>query len=82
MSKPNDNMKKAVIQATLETNTVKNKPDYIKNFIQSNKKLKGKNIIQIVFSKKMIVSCSAPRQEVYQKKYWISLNQIEFSKFQ
>ena len=36
MSKPNDNMKKAVIQATLETNTVKNKPDYIKNFIQSN----------------------------------------------
>ena len=39
MSKPNDNMKKAVIQATLETNTVKNKPDYIKNFIQSNKKL-------------------------------------------
>ena len=69
MSKPNDNMKKAVIQATLETNTVKNKPDYIKNFIQSNRKLKGKNIIQIVFSKKMIVSCSAPRQEVYQKKY-------------
>ena len=39
MSKPNDNMKKAVIQATLETNTVKNKPDYIKNFIQSNKNL-------------------------------------------
>ena len=28
-------MKKAIIQATLETNTVKNKPDYIKNFIQS-----------------------------------------------
>ena len=52
MSNPNDNMKKAVIQATLETNTVKNKPDYIKNFIQSNRKLKGKNIIKNVVSKK------------------------------
>ena len=52
MSKPNDNMKKAVIQATLENNNVKNKPDYIKNFIQSNKKLKGKNIIKNVVSKK------------------------------
>ena len=52
MSKPNDNMKKAVIQATLETNTVKNKREYIKNFIQSNKKLKGKNIIKNVVSKK------------------------------
>ena len=52
MSKPNDNMKKAEIQATLETNTVKNKPDYIKNFIQSNRKLKGKNIIKNVVSKK------------------------------
>jgi hypothetical protein len=52
MSKPNDNMKKAIIQTTLETNTVKNKPDYIKNFIQSNKKLKGKNIIKNVISKK------------------------------
>ena len=45
-------MKKAIIQTTLETNTVKNKPDYIKNFIQSNKKLKGKNIIKNVISKK------------------------------
>ncbi len=52
MSKPNDNMKKAIIQTTLETNTIKNKPDYIKNFIQSNKKLKGKNIIKNVISKK------------------------------
>ena len=52
MSKPNNTMKRAVIQATLETNTVKNKPDYIKNFIQSNKKLKGKNIINNVVSKK------------------------------
>ena len=52
MSKPNDSMKKAIIQTTLETNTVKNRPDYIKNFIQSNKKLKGKNIIKNVISKK------------------------------
>ena len=52
MSKPNNNMKKAIILTTLETNTVKNKPDYIKNFIQSNKKLKGKNIIKNVISKK------------------------------
>ena len=52
MAKPNDNMKKAIIQTTLETNTVKNKPDYIKNFIQSNRKLKGKNIIKNVVSKK------------------------------
>ena len=48
----NKDMKKAVIQATLETNTVKNKPDYIKNFIQLNKKLNGKNIIKNVVSKK------------------------------
>ena len=52
MAKPNDNMKKAIIQATLETNTVKNKPDYIKNFIQSNRKLKGKSIIRDAVSKK------------------------------
>ena len=54
MSKPNNTMKRAVIQATLETNTIKNKPDYIKNFIQSNRKLKGKNIIKNVVSKKYI----------------------------
>ena len=52
MSKPNNNMKRAVIQATLETNTVKNKPDYIKNFIKLNKRLIGKNIIKNVISKK------------------------------
>ena len=52
MSKLNDTMKKAVIQTTLETNTVKNKPDYIKNFIKLNKKLIGKNIIKNVISKK------------------------------
>ncbi len=45
-------MRKAVIQTTLETNTLKNKPDYIKNFIQSNRKLKGRNIIKNVISKK------------------------------
>ena len=48
----NKDMKKAVIQATLETNTVKNKPDYIKNFIKLNKRLIGKNIIKNVISKK------------------------------
>ena len=42
MSKLNKEMRKAVIQTTLETNTLKNKPDYIKNFIQSNRKLKGR----------------------------------------
>ena len=52
MSKLNDTMKKAVIQTTLETNTVKNKPDYIKNFIKLNKKLIGKNVIKNVISKK------------------------------
>jgi len=52
MSKPNDTMKKAVIQTTLETNTVKNKPDYIKNFIKLNRRLAGKNIIKNVISKK------------------------------
>ena len=52
MSKVNDNMKKAVIQTTLETNTLKNKPDYIKNFIKLNKRLIGKNIIKNVISKK------------------------------
>ena len=52
MSKLNDTMKKAVIQTTLETNTVKNKPDYIKNFIKLNRRLAGKNIIKNVISKK------------------------------
>jgi len=52
MSKPNNTMKKAVIQTTLETNTVKNKPDYIKNFIKLNRRLAGKNIIKNVISKK------------------------------
>tara|TARA_R100001443_G_scaffold54427_1_gene65873 strand:- start:182 stop:340 length:159 start_codon:yes stop_codon:yes gene_type:complete len=52
MSKLNKEMRKAVIQTTLETNTLKNKPDYIKNFIQSNRKLKGRNIIKNVISKK------------------------------
>ncbi len=45
-------MKKAIIQATLETNVLKNKPDYIKNFIKLNKKLIGKNIIKNVIQKK------------------------------
>ena len=52
MSKPNNTMKKAVIQTILETNTIKNKPDYIKNFTKLNKKLIGKNIIKNVISKK------------------------------
>ena len=52
MSKLNKEMRKAVIQTTLETNTLKNKPDYIKNFIKLNKRLIGKNIIKNVISKK------------------------------
>ena len=52
MSKPNDNMKKAIIQTTLETNALKNKPDYIKKFIKLNRKLIGKNIIKNVIQKK------------------------------
>ena len=48
----NKDMKKAIIQTTLETNALKNKPDYIKNFIKLNRKLIGKNIIKNVIQKK------------------------------
>ena len=39
-------MKKAVIKTVLETNTLKNKPNFIDNFLKSNLKLKGKNVIK------------------------------------
>ena len=39
-------MKKAVIKTLLETSTLKNKPNFIDNFIQSKMKLKGKNVIK------------------------------------
>ena len=46
-------MKDAVIKTILETNTLKNKPNFIDNFLKSNIKLKGKNVIKkIGFPKK------------------------------
>ena len=39
-------MKKAVIKTLLETSTLKNKPNFIYNFIKSKMKLKGKNVIK------------------------------------
>ena len=46
MSKINKNMKKAVIKTLLETNTLKNKPNFIDNFIKSKMQLKGRNVIK------------------------------------
>ncbi len=46
MSKVNEEMKKAVIKTTLETGTLKNKPNFIDNFIKSKMQLKGRNVIK------------------------------------
>ena len=53
MSKLNKDMKKAIIKTTLETGSLKNKPNFIDNFIKLKMQLKGKNVIKkIGFSKK------------------------------
>jgi hypothetical protein len=53
MSKVNKELKEAVIKTILEPNTLKNKPDFIDNFIKSKMQLKGKNVIKkIGFPKK------------------------------
>ena len=46
MLKVNKKMKDAVIKTILETNTLKNKPNFIDNFLKSNIKLTGKNVIK------------------------------------
>ena len=52
MSEPNKEMKKAVIKTILETNTLKNKPNFIDNFIKSKMQLKGRNVIKNIVPKK------------------------------
>ena len=42
----NKDMKKAVIKTLLESSTLKNKPNFIDNFIKSKMQLKGKNVIK------------------------------------
>jgi hypothetical protein len=42
----NKNMKRAVIKTMLESNTLRNKPNFIDNFIKSKMQLKGKNVIK------------------------------------
>ena len=42
----NKDMKKAVIKTMLQSNTVRNKPNFIDNFIKSKMQLKGKNVIK------------------------------------
>ena len=39
-------MKKAVIKTMLESNTIRNKPNFIDSFIKSKMQLKGKNVIK------------------------------------
>ena len=46
MSKVNEKMKQSVIKTILETSTLKNKPDFIDNFIKSKMQLKGRNVIK------------------------------------
>jgi|TARA_R110000824_G_scaffold114105_5_gene264375 hypothetical protein len=46
MSKVNEEMKKAVIKTILETSALKNKPNFIDNFIKSKMQLKGRNVIK------------------------------------
>ena len=52
MSKVNEEMKKAVIKTVLETGTLKNKPNFIDNFIKSKMQLKGRNVIKNIVQKK------------------------------
>ena len=42
----NKDMKKAIIKTVLESGTVKNKPNFIDNFIKFKMQLKGKNVIK------------------------------------
>ena len=42
----NKNMKKAFIKTILESSTLKNKPNFIDNFLKSKMQLKGKNVIK------------------------------------
>ena len=42
----NKDMKKAVIRTMLESNTLRNKPNFIDNFIKYKMQLKGKNVIK------------------------------------
>ena len=46
MSKVNEKMKQSVIKTVLETNTLKNKPNFIDNFIKAKMQLKGRNVIK------------------------------------
>jgi hypothetical protein len=46
MSKINKTMQRAVIKTVLESNTLKNKPNFIDNFIKSKMQLKGRNVIK------------------------------------
>ncbi len=39
-------MKRAIIKTMLESNTLRNKPNFIDNFIKSKMQLKGKNVIK------------------------------------
>jgi hypothetical protein len=42
----NKDMKKAVIKTMLESNSIRNKPNFVDNFIKSKMQLKGKNVIK------------------------------------
>jgi len=42
----NKDMKKAIIKTMLESNSIRNKPNFIDNFIKSKMQLKGKNVIK------------------------------------
>ena len=46
MSKVNEDMKKSVIKTVLETNSLKNKPNFIDNFLKAKMQLKGRNVIK------------------------------------
>jgi len=52
MPKVNEDMKKAVIKTILETSALKNKPNFIDNFIKSKMQLKGRNVIKNIVPKK------------------------------
>jgi len=52
MPKVNEDMKKAFIKTILESSPLKNKPNFIDNFLKSKMQLKGRNVIKNIVPKK------------------------------
>ena len=57
----NKDMKKAFIKTILESSPLKNKPNFIDNFLKSKMQLKGKNVIKKSGVPKKYIFCFKKR---------------------